>query len=171
MERTVKDYGRFYAALKRSPGYGDEEERKRTLVQTYTQGRTTHLHEMTHREYAAMCQALEQSQDYVTRRKRQRSIALHIMQRMGIDTSDWARINDFCQNSRICGKNFGNLSIEELMALQKKLRAIERAGGLRREEQKEKGEQPPCNIKVTIINQAQDYGTDKQQQQPAAGEC
>ncbi len=160
MEKPVNDYRRFYAALKRTPGYGDEEERKAGLVSTYTQGRTTHLHEMTSREYTEMCRAMENAQDFVVRRKRQRSIVLHIMQRMGIDTSDWMRINDFCRNSRICGKDFGQLDIDELMALQKKLRAIERSGGLKAEKSEEGRVKNSTEVQqITIIQ----YGTDTRQ--------
>ncbi len=173
MEKPVNDYRRFYAALKRTPGYGDEEERKAGLVSTYTQGRTTHLHEMTSREYTEMCRAMENAQDYVVRRKRQRSIVLHVMQRMGIDTSDWMRINDFCRNSRICGKDFGQLDIDELMALQKKLRAIERSGGLKAEKEQKTDSEPPVKANITFINNNnnQNYGTDRQHYRQRTGDC
>ena len=52
------------------------------------------------------------------------------MQELDIDTKDWQRINDFCSHPRICGKVFALLDIPELEALELKLRAIKRKGGL-----------------------------------------
>ena len=51
MAGSVKNYRRFYAAFKKVPHYGDEEEQKEALVSTYTKGSTSHLSEMTTREY------------------------------------------------------------------------------------------------------------------------
>lgn len=154
MEGQVKNYRRFYAALHRMPGFGDEEERKAMLVETYTKGRTKHLSEMSQKEYTAMCQGMESAQDYVGQRKRQRSIALHLMQELDIDTGDWQRINDFCQNPRICGKPFALLGIPELEALQKKLRAIKRNGGLkpRGEERRVKSEESHQKQQLILMN-------------------
>ena len=53
------------------------------------------------------------------------------MQKAGIDTTDWARINDFCQNPKIAGKVFAKLGVKDLDALQVKLRAIMNKGGLK----------------------------------------
>ena len=141
MAGTVKNYRRFYAAFKKIPHYGDEEEQKATLVSTYTKGRTTHLHEMTTREYTNMCKSLEAMCGYGDQRKRHRSICLHLMQEVGIDTKEWQRINDFCSHPRICGKVFALLSIPELEALERKLRAIARKGGLRSEEGRGRSEE------------------------------
>ena len=44
------NYARFYALLKQLPG-ADKE----TLVEQYTGGRTTHLRQMTIKEYELMC--------------------------------------------------------------------------------------------------------------------
>lgn len=153
MVQPVKNYRRFYAAFNKLQHGGDDDECKSLLVAQYTNGRTSHLHEMTGSEYTAMCKALEAKSGYNDQRKRHRSIALHLMQALGIDTKDWQRINDFCRHPRISGKPFAQLNIEELEALQKKLRAIQRKGGLGSEDNK--------NIQpITIIN----YGTRNQQQ-------
>lgn len=48
---TERNYARFYALLKQLP-YAD----KATLVEQYTHGRTTHLHETTEQEYRTMCE-------------------------------------------------------------------------------------------------------------------
>lgn len=130
MDGPIKNYHRFYASWRRL-AHRDEGGEKDAIVSQYTGGRTTHLSEMQTREYMDLCRAVEGMCGYGDQRKRQRSIALHLMQELGIDTKDWQRINDFCQNPRIAGKVFALLDIPELEALQKKLRAIKRNGGLK----------------------------------------
>lgn len=49
---------------------------------------------------------------------------LHQMQLLGIDTTDWSRVNAYCRDKRIAGKEFRELSEEELDRLLIKLRAI-----------------------------------------------
>ena len=49
---------------------------------------------------------------------------------VGIDTTDWNRVNEFCNNPRIAGKPFVQVSTAELEQLAIKLRAIQRKGGL-----------------------------------------
>lgn len=127
-------FARFYALLHRLPVQDDEV--KDRLVAKYTGGRTTSLRQMTAAEYRTMCYALEASlrdpssmQREVLRKRR--SEALHIMQRLGIDTTDWARINAFCRDPRIVGKEFAGLDPEELARLTVKLRGIARHGGLK----------------------------------------
>lgn len=127
------NYARFYALLHRLPVQDDEL--KERLVARYTGGRTTSLRQMTAAEYRTMCDELEASlrdphsmQREVLRKRR--SEALHIMQRLGIDTTDWVRINAFCRDARIAGKEFAALDAEELVELSVKLRSIERRGGL-----------------------------------------
>lgn len=152
MAGSVKNYRRFYAAFKKVPHYGDEEEQKESLVSTYTKGRTSHLREMTTREYTDMCKALENMCGYGDQRKRHRSICLHLMQELGVNTGDWQRINDFCSHPRICGKVFAQLDISDLEALERKLRAIKRKGGLGSEEGRVKNEESHGN-KEQNINQ------------------
>ncbi len=157
MERQGKDYRRFYAAFNKLPHAGSPEEDKEATVESFTNGRTTHLHEMKAREYQEMCRTLEGRLGFYDVRKKKRSVCLRLMQQAGIDTTDWTRINEFCRNARIAGKEFSLLNIGELEALARKLRAISRNGGLKSKETN-KGPQ------VTIIN----YGTTRQQ---ANGEC
>lgn len=152
MAGSVKNYRRFYAAFKKVPHYGDEEEQKESLVSTYTKGRTSHLREMTTREYTNMCKALENMCGYGDQRKRHRSICLYLMQELGVNTGDWQRINDFCSHPRICGKVFAQLDIPDLEALERKLRAIKRKGGLGSEEGRGKSEESFGN-KEQNINQ------------------
>ena len=117
------NYARFYTLLKKMPG-ADKE----TLVSSFTNGRTVHLHEMSAKEYAAMCASLEEHTGWRVQLKKKRSLCLKLMQQAGIDTTDWQRINDFCRHPRIAGKEFARLTLEELDSLQTKLRAIMRKG-------------------------------------------
>ena len=120
---------------------------KETLVEQYTHGRTTHLRETSMQEYNTMCNDMERVTGFDKHReaihkelKRRRSVCLKLMQQLGVDTTDWARVDNFSLNSRLAGKPFRNISIEELDDLAVKLRTIKRKGGLKpqqaREEQK-----------------------------------
>lgn len=121
-----RNYARFYTLLKKLP-----RADKETLVEQFTSGRTTHLHLMAETEYDAMCRQMEQVAGYDERRRRQRDIlrkarsgALHKMQLYGIDTTDWNRVDAFCKDTKIAGKRFRELDVEELNALNTKLRMI-----------------------------------------------
>lgn len=126
----ISNYHRFYASFNRLPCGGDREDLKETLVSSYTNGRTASLREMTEEEYKTMCAALEQKVNpnaralYIQERKRQRSSALHQLQLYGVDTTDWNKVNAFCEQPRIAGKPFRDLDCEELEALTRKMRAI-----------------------------------------------
>ena len=135
-----RNYARFYALLKQLPG-ADKE----TLVEQYTGGRTTHLRQMTIKEYELMCSVMAQVAGYETRKeafrkelRRKRSVCLKLMQQLGVDTTDWARVDNFCMNPRLAGKPFRNISIEELEELSVKLRTIKRKGGLKLKPSQEK---------------------------------
>lgn len=129
----ISNYRRFYGLLKRLPPECSGEEGKEILVSGFTDGRTTHLHDMTRGEYNALCAYLEREVGLREQRKKKRSLCLKLMQKAGIDTTDWARINEFCANPKIAGKVFAKLRMEELEALQMKLRAILRKGGLKKD--------------------------------------
>lgn len=137
-----RNYARFYCLLKKLPG-ADKE----TLVYQYTNGRTVHLHETTLQEYGRMCRDMEQVAGYDERMeairkelRQKRSVCLKLMQRLGIDTTSWGRVNAFCLDPRIAGMEFRRLDGEDLDGLAVKLRKIARKGGLKprqaREEQK-----------------------------------
>ena len=131
------NYSRFYRVLNMMPGM-DKEELKRSLVSQWTCGRTDSLREMSEHEYYQLCSHLEytytrerqQTSDILVL-KRQRSICLKLMQKMGIDTTDWTRVNAFLTDGRIAGKKLYEMSLGELSNLERKLRSIERKGGLR----------------------------------------
>ena len=126
----ISNYHRFYASFNRLPCGGDREDMKESIVSSYTNGRTTSLREMSEAEYNAMCAALEQKVNpnaravYIQKRKRRRSSALHQLQLYGVDTTDWNKVNAFCEQPRIAGKPFRDLDCEELEALTRKMRAI-----------------------------------------------
>ena len=55
-------------------------------------------------------------------------------QEIGVDTTDWQRINEFCKHPRICGKEFARIRLDEMEDFQRKLRAIKKKGGLKEKE-------------------------------------
>lgn len=131
------NYGRFFLLLRRGFGPASAEmgdDLRASLVSQYTEGRTTSLREMEPCEYDRMCRELEERvgpDPRVAEMRRLRSVCLKLMQRLGIDTTDWARVNAFCQDGRIAGVAFRRLSGEELERLAVKLRLILKKGGLK----------------------------------------
>lgn len=129
--RKKRNYSRLYAITK-AKGI-DLDQHKEVLVSQFTSGRTTSLREMTPAEYDEMCECLQTGKQfsesqtaYKERLRKARSAALNRMQRLGVDTADrtFASVNEFCLSSRIAGKPFGMLTVEELQALVPKLEAI-----------------------------------------------
>lgn len=133
MAQQVNNFARFYSALNEIPYTGDREVLKCDLIREYTLGRTCSLREMTREEYNSCCDALEKITGKKEKLKKRRSECLKLMQKLGIDTTDWTRINNFCRHPRIAGKEFARISIEGLERLSKKLRAIQRNGGLKQQ--------------------------------------
>lgn len=137
MAQEVTNFSRFYASFNKLPYHGDRGEFKKQVVLQYTWNRTDSLREMTSKEYEACCTGLEKltGQDAWRQKlreelRRKRSVCLKLMQQLGIDTTDWNRVNEFCNSPRIAGKPFGQIGTEELERLAIKLRAIQRKGGL-----------------------------------------
>lgn len=128
----TRNYARFYVLLNRLPTT-DREELKAELVNQYTGGRTDSLREMTAKEYNDMCEAMQQMDQnrkvreiYREQLRQKRSVALKLMQKHGIDTTDWNRVDAYCMNTRIAGKEFRKLTIDELETVNIKLRIIRR---------------------------------------------
>lgn len=130
-QQEVTNFGRFYASFNELPWSGEREDFKKSVVSQYTFGRTEHLHEMTRREYDDCCAGLEKLSGRRDRLKKERSACLKLMQRLGVNTTDWATVDNFCQNPRIAGKRFCHIRLDEFQPLQRKLRAIERKGGFK----------------------------------------
>lgn len=139
MAQEVTNFARFYGILKKNYEFATKElgdEFKEGLVSQFTNGRTTSLRDMTRKEYDRMCVELKVQTNQLLRavkdeQRKHRSQCLRLMQKLGIDTTDWVRVNAFCEDPRIAGKVFRRLSNEELDQLAVKLRTIERKGGLR----------------------------------------
>lgn len=144
MKQQVTNFGRFYAALRALDIIGDRDEVKESLVWQYTGGRTGSLREMTRVEYERCCLELERRNGRREQLRKERSATLKLMQWIGIDTTDWARVNAFCLDRRIAGKEFARIGAEEHPDLRRKLRSIEGKGGL--------GKHPaPAKRRVVII--------------------
>ncbi len=127
-----RNYTKFYALLKQRPSIDKDE-----LVLQYTDGRTTHLTEMSNPEYNEMISALENSMAPSREElRRLRSSALLRIGRLGISTIDnWEEVNAFVSSPKIAGKVFYDLSVPELRELVRKLEAIARKGGLKKQEE------------------------------------
>lgn len=159
----MTNYHRFYALLKLLTGGGTDEEVKADIIHQYTHGRTTHLTEMTPDEYRRCCADLEERTGQRELLKRRRSQCLHLMQQLGIDTTDWARIDTFCRNPRIAGKPFARITPSELTDLASRLRAILRKGGLKgastsvdEKEQRVNDEKPTHQTHILLWTPASD---------------
>ncbi|KJJ86402.1 hypothetical protein M573_126006 [Prevotella intermedia ZT] len=131
-----RNYARFYALLKQLP-HADKD----TLVWQYTQGRTKSLKEASKWEYDVMCRDMERvvnNDNKVALKqaalRKARSGVLHQLQIYGLDTTDWATVDAFCQNLRIAGKLFRELTITELNEVNKKIRVI-----IKKQKEKENG--------------------------------
>lgn len=144
MEQEVTNFGKFYSLLRELPCDGDRDELKRQLVWQYTLGHTEHLHEMTRCEYDSCCAGMERMIDRKGRLRKARSASLRLMQQLGVNTSDWTVVDNFCRHPRIAGKRFCEIRLCDMPDFQRKLRAIGRRGGLspRRAEQGKGGALP-----------------------------
>lgn len=131
-------YARFYALLAQRPQIDKDE-----VVSQFTDGRTTHLHEMKRSEYEEMCDMIEFGgpEEQAARErelKRARSSVLLRIGRLGINTVDnWDGIDAFCLSPKIAGKKFAAMNTLELRGLVPKLESILRKGGLKALEEKE----------------------------------
>ena len=126
-----RNYANFYVLIKRLP-----HASKEVLVEAHTGGRTTSLKEMTCLEYENMIRTMRRDIEREEEKRKARSALLRLMQKYGVDTTDWDDINRFCRYRRIAGKEFGRLDIKELKAVAKKMRAILAKGEEPSEEQK-----------------------------------
>lgn len=129
MGAKKRSFSRFYAIC-RAKGI-DIEQFKDVLISEFTKGRTDSLKEMTEAEYNEMCDCLQNDRHldgageaFLARRRKARSAVLTRIQKLGVDTTDFAKVNAFCQDKRIAGKPFGMLTVDELDALIPKLEAM-----------------------------------------------
>lgn len=151
------NYGRFYTAIRAMSIIGDRDEVKRQIVWQYTDGRTESLREMTRQEYERCCGDLERKNGYKDQLRKERSATLKLMQKAGIDTTDWNRVNRFCLDRRIAGKEFARITAGEHQQLRRKIRAIGSKGGFttgaeRRQQHEIKGVREKAEPKVILID-------------------
>ncbi len=152
MRQEVTNFARFYAAFNSLPYEGERDDLKCSLVREYTDNRTESLREMTRDEYNRCCAAIENISGQKDERKRKRSTCLKLMQKLGIDTTDWARVNSLCEDRRIAGKPFIKLKSAELDDLATKLRGIERKGGFRQKREEKQGTPITCFFTMNMDN-------------------
>lgn len=133
MAQQVTNFGRFYTAIRALNPIGDRDDVKRSIVSQYTNGRTDSLREMSRAEYDNCCEDLERKTGQKDELRKERSATLKLMQKMGVDTTDWNRVNLLCRDVRIIGKDFYYITAEEHRELRRKLKSIERKGGFRRQ--------------------------------------
>lgn len=151
--KTHGRYGRFWGLINRNPHIDKDE-----LVLQFTDGRTTHLHEMTKAEYEEMCdiiseRKLEDRNSYQERVRKARSGVLKRVGRLGINTIDnWDEVNAFLVSPKIAGKYLYEMDLDELNSLIRKLEAIIRKGGIKslREEEDVKAQEELARIITNI---------------------
>lgn len=130
MPGQVTNFARFYTLLNRMPYVGDKEDLKRELVMQGTNGRTNSIREVSKKEYVSICEAMERVAPGIERDKfaeqlrKSRSVCLRLMQKIGVDTTSWRVVNDYCKSPKIAGADFRVLSIDDLDRLSLKLRMI-----------------------------------------------
>lgn len=151
MKQQVTNFGRFYTAIRAMSIIGDRDEVKRQLVWQYTNGRTDSLKEMTRQEYDRCCDDLERKNGYKDQLRKERSATLKLMQKAGVDTTDWNRVNAFCRDPRIAGKEFARLTTDELSQLRRKIRAIDSKGGFTIKAEREATRRPEQPKQQVII--------------------
>lgn len=108
---------------------GIDQDSKRAMLLDLTDGRTDSTKMLTLEEAQYLCgylngQHARQLDEQTRDLRRRRSACLKRMQQLGMDTTDWMRVNDFCRDKRISGKPFYRLSMDELSHLIVKLEAI-----------------------------------------------
>jgi hypothetical protein len=129
---TKVSHARFYALLRQIPQAGKEE-----FVWQYSHLATTSLSEFYERnpqDYRRMIGDMQKLVDEMNGHKpvdtktaelkRLRSAILHRLQKHGIDTTDWSKVNAFMRQARIAGKTLGEMNMEELTAFIPKMQSI-----------------------------------------------
>lgn len=120
----AKNYRRFYALFRQLDIRGDREDCRKQLILQYTGGRTDSLRAMDKKEFDALCGGIAKILGDREELRKKRSICLKLMQELGVETYRWEDVDRYCSQPRIAGKRFAWLSIDELTALARKLRAI-----------------------------------------------
>lgn len=159
MKQQITNFGRFYTAIRALNPIGDRDDVKKSIVYQYTNGRTDSLREMSRAEYDKCCEDLERKTGQKDELRKERSATLKLMQKMGVDTTDWNRVNLLCRDARIIGKDFYYITAEEHRELRRKLKSIERKGGIRHKPvempEQPKTQQPRQQVIIIPMNMGQ----------------
>ncbi len=122
---TKNKHSRFFILLNLMPG-----ATKESMVYDYSEGETTSLSTLYRTKpqvYAQMLKDMQLELERTTALTRKlRSKSLLVMQQLGIDTTDWNRVNAFLMDKRISGKLLFQMSNDEITALISKLEVIKR---------------------------------------------
>ena len=110
-------FARYFALTKGREHLIDKDD----IVMQFTEGRTTHLSEMTNAEFHEMCDAIEGRFNRTAHeeqiRKARNAVLLRIG-RLGINTIDnWDEVNAFLLSKKIAGKLLYEMSLDELKSL------------------------------------------------------
>lgn len=136
--KTKGTFARFYGLLAQMPGVDKDD-----LVWQYSGLLTTSLRELYDKkpsDYMKMIRDMQATVNaqqsnsarhkdsdvsaYKSELKRYRSAVLYRLQKHGIDTTNWDRVNTFMRQPRIAGKTLGEMSIDELKAFIPKMESI-----------------------------------------------
>lgn len=122
-----RDYRQFWGLLREAHPDFDPKEAKELIVESFSNGRTSSLKDLTDAEYQEVMTSLRmliERGSKTIRKKKKRSALLHQLQLYGIDTTDWQKVDEFCQDKRIAGKTFRHMSISELESAILRMRVI-----------------------------------------------
>lgn len=114
----------FFGLLKQMPGANKED-----VVWQYSNGFTQSLSTFANcdpqgyrRMLIDLRKAVKTDADRQT--KKLRSAILHRLQKHGVDTTDWDKVNRFLEQPRIAGKRLYDMSNDEMKALIPKMESI-----------------------------------------------
>ena len=137
MKSTTNAHARFFSLLKQIP-YKTKEE----LVLEYSSNKTASLSwfcEIMPRDYTRMINDMQQTVDSMKKQqpqqqpskfttssitKQYRSSILKRLQKHGIDTTDWDRVNNFMEQPRIAGKRLYEMTDQEMIDFIPKMESI-----------------------------------------------
>ena len=114
---------------------GLSEEQRRAMIYELTDGRTNSTKDLTYaaaQYLSGFLNGAAQMADNIGAElekkamKRMRSAVLKRLQQIGIDTTDWDKVNAFLSSKKIAGKPLYNLGYDELQALIPKLESIKK---------------------------------------------
>lgn len=126
MKASKSPFDKFYALLAQMPN-ADKED----LIWQFSNMATISLKEFYAKQpenykrmIAAMQAEVNKQNGQNVEVKQLRSAILNRLQRYGVDTTSWARVNQFLQQPRIAGKRLYEMSIGEMRDLIPKLEMI-----------------------------------------------